>query len=409
MAMLRTAFAFALFAVASATQWRLAVSAHLELEAPSGGSSPPESGGLARRPPRFRRRATAAVAPPAGPRLLLAGKPPRFDEDILPVQKLFDDLIKRVQRQLEAGISEDRFLWCDDVKAKTNAVAEKWADAKVEPHAWALKQVRTEIEWLCDDWQPERRREFGSHAEMLRDIVETYKEEMQCKPGMAPCHEGVVSGIRPHCHCVCHQWWNGTSCNVPMCRPLTKQDFPFTDCGTEDDGCGGTVEFGSCAKELQLSDVYKSGAIPAGISKELEPVAQMMVEMLRMARESLKYGGASDEKTVFCQDVERQRKSIRVKFKYYDAQPHKWALDQAVKEIEWLCRTDRGASREELREQLEDHRKNLQEMLVAYKEMVVCEPGMAHCDHGRVVGIRPACMCDCDKGWKGERCDVRSA
>lgn len=349
-----------------------------------------------------------------------AGKPPGYDEEIVPVVKLINGMIGTVQEMLEAGVSKDRFLWCNVTRTKQENIISEYPDAKVAPHKWALEQVTKEMSWLCDDWQPERKLLLGEHAQMLKDVVEDYKEEAKCKHATRqerpPCHEGVVTGIRPHCVCKCNEWWEGESCNVPLCRPLGKKDFPFTDCGTEDDGCGGTLDFGSCEKELQLSDLYKQKSsdgipvppFPKHISKEMEPVVQIMMEMLKMARASMKYGGASDDKVVFCQNVERERKSIRKKFKYYDAQPHKWALDQAVQEIQWLCHTEK-TSVAEYREQLEDHKKNLKQVLQGYAEMAVCQPGMAHCENGSVTGMRPACECKCDEGWEGEHCDVEVA
>eukprot|EP00746_Dinoflagellata_sp_MGD_P000938 gnl/MRDRNA2_/MRDRNA2_101749_c0_seq1.p1 gnl/MRDRNA2_/MRDRNA2_101749_c0~~gnl/MRDRNA2_/MRDRNA2_101749_c0_seq1.p1 ORF type:complete len:476 (-),score=87.61 gnl/MRDRNA2_/MRDRNA2_101749_c0_seq1:122-1549(-) len=369
---------------------------------------------------QLRHRANIKAAP-AVPHVLVGttsqsrGKPPGHDETIAPVVTMLKKMINEVEEKLAYGGSDDRFLWCKDMANVTANITATYWEAKTPPHAWGLQQAQNEIDWLCKDWIPERRLQFGEHAAALKLVMETYIEESQCRIGLpeaVPCHEGEQAGIRPHCYCKCHDWWQGEMCNEPICKPMTKEDFPFTDCGTEDDGCGGVVEFPSCAAEMSMSDFFKvqqgqdpGPPMPLGIAKEIEPVAQIMIEMIKMAREALKFGGQADDKVRFCKNVVAERKKIRRQFKYWNAAPHKWALGEATKEIEWLCTAKQSGSVKEHRQQLSDHISNMKEVYTGYMEMVKCVAGMARCAHGNVTGMRPACTCKCEPGWGGEHCD----
>merc|ERR1719456_1821304 len=101
--------------------------------------------------------------------------------------------------------------------------------------------------------------------------------------------------------------------------------------------------------------------------------------MIKMARAALKYGGQDDDKVRFCKMVVLERKKIRREFKYWNAAPHKWALGEAVKEIEWLCTAKQSGSVKEHRQQLTDHISNMKEVYTGYMELVQCVPGMAIC------------------------------
>lgn len=339
--------------------------------------------------------------------------------------KLFRDLIVDIEERLASGVSDERLAYCTEVRAD-KADAEGWELGKrpgekqlAEPHFWAMQMAQQEIDWLCKDWQPERRDDcpekedqtrgcgYGEHAEKLTEILETYKEEAQCgdgRPDAVPCHEGTVAGIRPRCFCECEDWWEGEMCNIPICKPMTEIDFPFTDCGIEQDGCGGTVDFGPC--ETHVPPGSDLSHLPAHVSGPMAPVVRMMQQMIQAARESLKYGGDGTDKVRFCKQIEASFTGVRRDFKYSEAAPHKWAFKQIRDEITWLCRTDQGASVSARRQAIDEHIAAMGEVLKTYEETVVCGPGMSSCGaHGKVVGMRPACGCECPPGVTGEHCE----
>ena len=37
-----------------------------------------------------------------------------------------------------------------------------------EPHVWAMQMAQQQIDWLCKDWQPERRDECPEHEKVTR-------------------------------------------------------------------------------------------------------------------------------------------------------------------------------------------------------------------------------------------------
>jgi len=110
---------------------------------------------------------------------------------------------------------EDRLAFCKNASATLENVKLTYEYANVEPHAWAINEASTEIEWLCINWQPSELGNLQTHLHMMEEVMTLYLERLACAPGDVPCGEGGhVNGFKPECSCVCHSGYSGDTCEI---------------------------------------------------------------------------------------------------------------------------------------------------------------------------------------------------
>lgn len=156
------------------------------------------------------------------------------------------------------------------------------------------------------------------------------------------------------------------------CLPLRKEDFPDSDCGKEEDGCGGFVDFGPCMAAGNISNA----------SSRFEPVMKLLKGLLLEAQEELKKG---KDNSGFCKGMERKvhgfMKQIEAENKNQTknetnngtnssvSDTHLWALNEVARELEWLCHSDWTEKPvSEQKRILKAHKDMLLEVFDAYVE-----------------------------------------
>lgn len=114
---------------------------------------------------------------------------------------------------LASGLSDDRLSFCDSTYAKIDDTKAEHAYVDRDPHAWAMNEVDSELDWLCNDWTPDKRKYIPSHLEAIKQVLASYQERITCHPGDVACNRGHVVGKKPHCACACEAGWAGEACH----------------------------------------------------------------------------------------------------------------------------------------------------------------------------------------------------
>merc|ERR1719253_127548 len=138
--------------------------------------------------------------------------------------------------------------------------------------------------------------------------------------------------------------------------------------------------------------------------KVMIPIMAKLEEMIDHVTKLLKTGGDGD-KVMWCEDFEKQVKTVQQTYEHANEEPHKWALGEVVNEMTWLCTDDHGK-----KAQLPEHAQMLREVVDMYHERLQCMPGDAFStEHGVLSGLKPDCVCTCNIGWVGEGCHEQAA
>merc|ERR1719456_732302 len=123
-------------------------------------------------------------------------------------------MLKKVEKLLASGGSEDRLGWCEEMHKAMEQVKVDHAYVDQDPHKWALNEVTEELDWLCVNWNADRKEQIPEHAQMVKEVLEMYEEKLTCFPGDVYCSpQGKVAGLKPDCHCVCNAGWTGEACH----------------------------------------------------------------------------------------------------------------------------------------------------------------------------------------------------
>ena len=129
------------------------------------------------------------------------------------VHDALEDRLRNLERLLASGVADDRLSFCDSTSAKIDDTKAKHAYVDRDPHAWAMGEVDSELEWLCTDWTPEKKKYIPSHLEAIKQVLATYEERITCHPGDVACNRGHVVGKKPNCACACESGWVGEACH----------------------------------------------------------------------------------------------------------------------------------------------------------------------------------------------------
>merc|ERR1719271_1858274 len=123
-------------------------------------------------------------------------------------------MLKKVEKLLASGGSEDRLGWCEEMHKAMGDVKTNHAYVDEDPHKWALSEVQEELDWLCVNWDATRKEQIPEHCQMVKEVLEMYEEKLTCFPGDVYCSpQGKVAGLKPDCHCVCNAGWTGEACH----------------------------------------------------------------------------------------------------------------------------------------------------------------------------------------------------
>merc|ERR1719456_2055637 len=123
-------------------------------------------------------------------------------------------MLKQVEKLLASGGSEDRLGWCEEMHKAMEETKANHAYVDEDPHKWALSEVTEELDWLCVNWNADRKEQIPEHAQMVKEVLEMYEEKLTCFPGDVYCSpQGKVAGLKPDCHCVCNAGWTGEACH----------------------------------------------------------------------------------------------------------------------------------------------------------------------------------------------------
>merc|ERR1719498_917033 len=113
----------------------------------------------------------------------------------------------------------------------------------------------------------------------------------------------------------------------------------------------------------------------------MAPVTQCLGTLLRKAEEMFGSGASpSDDGGAFCVEMDREFAALKTGYKYFDTEPHSWALKAVKEQIDWMCSTD-GADKlkvqspEERRAAFQERIANLKEVMETYIGSATCQPG----------------------------------
>lgn len=219
--------------------------------------------------------------------------------------------------------------------------------------------VHLSYSWQAGQWSECNSTERGTNGSQTRSVACHRSDGVVLKNIVtecttARCAEGCVNNAsRPNASQAC-------------CKPLRKEDFPETDCGKEEDGCGGVVDFGAC---MALGNGTNA-------SSRFGPVMKLLKGLLSEAQEALK-GSGDPSHTAFCQGMERKihgfQKQVVAETQNESnssvSDPHLWALNEAARELEWLCHSNwADKPRPEQKRILKAHKDMLLEVYDAYVE-----------------------------------------
>lgn len=137
--------------------------------------------------------------------------------------------------------------------------------------------------------------------------------------------------------------------------------------------------------------------------KAVYRVVDMLNHVLKDAEKMLR-AGSNEDRLGWCEQMHKDLETCKTDHAFVDQEPHKWALGEVARELDWLCinwSVDK-------KEQMPQHYQMMQEVLEMYEERLTCMPGDVYCSpQGRVGGIKPDCHCVCNHGWTGEACHER--
>ncbi|HTN90876.1 MAG TPA: calcium-binding EGF-like domain-containing protein [Sorangium sp.] len=99
-----------------------------------------------------------------------------------------------------------------------------------------------------------------------------------CTGSGNPCQNGGTCNPAEPYTCTCSPEFTGTNCETPACVPTTCAAHGAT-CGTIDDGCGETLDCGSCASGSSCEDGTCMPATPACPCEALPAWQEFIAEM----------------------------------------------------------------------------------------------------------------------------------
>jgi len=141
-------------------------------------------------------------------------------EFLLPVRDALERTLNKWTAVMKSGSSEERFMWCQDTYKLVDETMANHSYTDVDPHAWAMTEIKTEVDWLCKNWEAtagmsaaDRQAQYQQHLDAMKEVLDMYVEKLQCLPGDVACNQGSVVGMKPNCVCACKAGWIGDACH----------------------------------------------------------------------------------------------------------------------------------------------------------------------------------------------------